>query len=103
MDGFFPQRQDEAENGCVWKSYRKEGQIVDKPKGKKNRAWIKAAAAAAFWLLLWQLAVMRMENTILVVSPVETVKALWELLKTAVFWKTVGTSFIKIALGFFLR
>lgn len=84
------------------KDDRKERQIVDKPGKKKNHVWIKAVAAAAFWLLLWQLAVMRMENTILVVSPVETVKTLWKLLKTAVFWKTVGTSFVKIALGFFL-
>lgn len=75
---------------------------MDKPGKKKKHAWIKAAAAAAFWLLLWQLAVMRMENTILVASPVETVKTLWELLKTSVFWKTVGSSFVKIALGFFL-
>lgn len=75
---------------------------MDKPGKKKKGAWIKAAAAAAFWLLLWQLAVMRMENTILVASPVETVKTLIELLQTAEFWKTVGTSFVKIALGFFL-
>lgn len=75
---------------------------MDKENRKKGSVWIKTAAAAAFWLFLWQAAAMRSDNNILTASPAETVKTLWELLQTAVFWKTVASSFIKIASGFFL-
>lgn len=75
---------------------------MDKESRKKGSMWIKTAAAAAFWLLLWQVAVMRADNNILTASPAETVRTLWKLLQTAVFWKTVASSFIKIASGFFL-
>lgn len=75
---------------------------MDKESRKKGSMWIKTAVAAVFWLLLWQVAVMRADNNILTASPAETVRTLWKLLQTAVFWKTVASSFIKIASGFFL-
>lgn len=75
---------------------------MDKESRKKGSMWIKTAVAAAFWLLLWQVAVIRADNNILTASPAETVRTLWKLLQTAVFWKTVASSFIKIASGFFL-
>ncbi|MCH5272248.1 MAG: ATP-binding cassette domain-containing protein [Lachnospiraceae bacterium] len=75
---------------------------MDKENKKKSHIWIKTAAAAVFWLAVWQIAVMRMDNRILAASPFETVKTLWKLLQTAVFWKTVASSFAKIASGFFI-
>lgn len=75
---------------------------MDKERKKEPHMWIKTAAAAVFWLAVWQIAVMRMDNRILAASPLETVKTLWKLLQTAVFWKTVASSFVKIASGFFM-
>ncbi len=75
---------------------------MDKRDGKKKNVWIKTAAAVLFWLAVWQLAAMYMNNNILAASPAETVKTLWELVQTAAFWKAVASSFAKIASGFFL-
>jgi len=83
---------------------------VDKKVKKNASAWIKSAVAVVFWILVWQLIVMildkksgtSMGGNLLVASPWETVKTFFSLIQTAAFWKAVGTSFAKIASGFFL-
>ena len=55
-----------------------------------------------FWLLVWQFATMLIRNNILFASPLDTVQALLELIRTEAFWISVFSSFGKIALGFFL-
>ncbi len=82
---------------------------MDKSGKKKSRMWIKGAAAVLFWLLVWQIIVLWLDNksgamggSILVASPFETLKTLFVLIRTAEFWKAVGYSFAKIASGFFL-
>lgn len=83
---------------------------MDKKAKKRIGAWIKSAVAIIFWILVWQLIVMildkksgtSMGGNLLVASPWETVKTFFSLVRTAEFWKAVGTSFAKIASGFFL-
>ena len=58
--------------------------------------------AAAFWILVWQLASMWLKQEILLASPVSVVKKLWQLLPQADFWKTVEFSFVRIVSGFLL-
>lgn len=52
------------------------------------------------WLVLWQLVSMWVGNDILMVGPVTTGRALLENIVTASFWKTIGCSILRIAVGF---
>ena len=54
------------------------------------------------WLLLWQLGAMALNQKILLVSPVQVVARLWQLLPQGEFWSSVGFSFLRITLGFLL-
>ena len=55
--------------------------------------------AAAFWLLVWQLAAMAVSNTILLVGPLETAAALLRMAGTAEFWASVAGSMLRIVGG----
>lgn len=67
-----------------------------------DRSRLSHILAAAFWLLLWQLAAMGLNQKILLVSPVTVILRLFELLPTLGFWSAVGFSFLRITLGFLL-
>ncbi len=56
----------------------------------------------AGWLLVWQLVSVWVGNNILMVGPLETLEALLDNCVTAVFWKTIGCSLLRIASGFFV-
>ena len=56
----------------------------------------------AVWLLLWQLGAMALNQKILLVSPVQVLLRLGELLPQGGFWGAVGFSFWRITLGFLL-
>ncbi len=58
-----------------------------------------ALAAAAFWLLLWQLSSFAVGNPLILPSPVGTLKRLAELSAEADFWKTVGLSLLRVVVG----
>ena len=58
--------------------------------------------AAAFWLIVWQVAAMVLNQKILLVSPLMVVQTLWGLLPTGEFWSAVLFSFLRITLGFLL-
>lgn len=53
-----------------------------------------------FWLLVWQLTTLLINNKIVFASPLETLQALFELAKRETFWLSVFSSFGKLALGF---
>ena len=57
---------------------------------------------ALVWLALWQLGAMALNQKILLVSPVQVVARLWQLLPQGEFWAAVGFSFLRITLGFLL-
>ena len=54
------------------------------------------------WLFIWQFLSFVIHNSILLVGPVETFRALGEMVKTQEFWKSLAASFEKITGGFFL-
>ncbi len=53
----------------------------------------------AFWLLLWQLLSLAVDNAVLLVGPAETVLALGRNLADITFWQAVGVSFGRILAG----
>ena len=65
----------------------------------KKRCW--RILAVVFWLLLWQTAAMAVNQRILLVSPLETLQALFSLLQTAAFYQSVAGSLLRILAGFF--
>jgi len=62
----------------------------------------KKIGIAAGWLAAWQIISMLVHNNILFVGPLETLKALAELLPTSAFWTSLGASCVRIIGGFAL-
>lgn len=62
----------------------------------------KKILIVAFWLLVWHLLALWVDNKILLVTPIETVFALGKLIVTKHFWLTVIGSLVRIAAGFLL-
>ena len=58
--------------------------------------------AAVFWLLVWEAASFAVGSRLLLVSPIQAVLRLMELLPTAAFWQAVFFSFGRISAGFLL-
>ncbi|MBR4194572.1 MAG: ABC transporter permease subunit [Oscillospiraceae bacterium] len=69
---------------------------------KSPRRLLRGLLIALFWLGLWQAASMLVNKPVLFASPLDTVLALWELLPTEDYWRSVLGSMERIALGFFL-
>lgn len=59
-------------------------------------------AVLLFWTGVWQVAFMLIGKEILVVSPLQVVQRLFELAQTAEFWKSIGSSFLRISSGYLL-
>ncbi len=70
-------------------------------KGDRNKKVLFTAAAVIFWLLVWQILSVVTGSRVILPGPFDALKALFRLIPTASFWKTVGTSFLHIAAGFF--
>ncbi len=64
----------------------------------------KAARLAAilFWLAVWEIAALAIRNHIILVSPVDALRRLLELMTTARFWLSLAASSGRVMLGFFL-
>lgn len=54
------------------------------------------------WLVLWQLASLWIDQSVILAGPVETMLSLAEQAMTAEFWQTVAFTFLRIAGGFLL-
>lgn len=67
-----------------------------------GRRAVRGALIVAFWLGLWQVVATSIGEAVLLVSPVEVVMTLFELMGSADFWATVWYSFARIVLGFVL-
>ena len=64
---------------------------------KKRRLWL---AAVGFWLVVWQCAAMAIGQEVFLLSPVQALGTMLELLPQAEFWQRVGFSAGRILLGF---
>lgn len=62
--------------------------------------WSKKTMIILFWLILWQLFSTLIQNRILLVGPLETLRALSKLIGTPEFWSSIRFSFFRICLGF---
>ena len=64
---------------------------------------IKKAAlslgVALFWLALWQVAAMIVNNSLILPTPIETVLRLFELAKESEFWLFTALSLLRILIG----
>ena len=59
-------------------------------------------AVVLFWLALWEIAALAIGNRIILVSPVEALQRLLELMTTGRFWLSLAASTGRVMLGFFL-
>ena len=59
-------------------------------------------AVLLFWLGVWQGVFMLVNQEILIVSPLQVIERIFELVITADFWKNVGFSFLRIIGGYML-
>lgn len=64
----------------------------------KNR--VDKIASILFWLIIWQLLAIAVDNVILMVSPFRTLLRLFELLGEASFYAAAGMSLLRIGAGF---
>ena len=63
---------------------------------------LRKAGVILFWLLVWQLLALWVDNEILMVTPVGAVRRLGELCCSTEFWKTLLFSMGRISAGFLL-
>lgn len=54
------------------------------------------------WLVIWQLAAVKIDNSIIIAGPIDTFRALKELIKTPAFRESLLASSSRIAWGFFI-
>ena len=69
---------------------------------KQNKQFFRRLLAVAFWLAAWQAAAMAIGQEVFLVSPVQALRTLVQLLPRADFWQRVGFSSGRILLGFVL-
>ncbi|MBQ7841409.1 MAG: ABC transporter permease subunit [Lachnospiraceae bacterium] len=69
---------------------------------KKILIWFKKTFVVLFWLCVWQILYLLIDNKILLAGPLETLKVFFRQAVTLKFWQTVLFSFSRIGLGFFL-
>lgn len=69
---------------------------------KQISSWKKKLFIIAFWLFVWQISASMINNRILLVSPLDTLRSLSSLIVTLNFWGSIWFSFARISLGFFI-
>lgn len=74
----------------------------DSIKPSSNRKWLGNLLALGFWLALWQVLAMLLGQQMLLVSPIDAVKKLFELMGTAGFYQAVLSTLSRILTGFLL-
>lgn len=65
-----------------------------------RRRWLRSLTAAAFWLLLWQLASLAVAQQLLLPSPLSVAQTLTGLIVTTEFWSITAQSLMRIGIGF---
>ena len=69
---------------------------------KKTKKRLLYGVAVVFWLVVWQLAAMAIGQEVFLVSPIQALGTLLELLPQPEFWQRIGFSAGRILLGFLL-
>ena len=63
---------------------------------------VRRVAILLFWLLVWQVAVIWLNNPLVLVGPIETIEAFFLQVGEMAFWQTVAGSAGRIVVGFLL-
>lgn len=63
---------------------------------------LKIIASVLVWLVLWQILAICVNSKIILVTPIEAAKRLWELIREVSFWRSILSSMGRILLGFAL-
>lgn len=69
---------------------------------KRVKRILCTAAAVLFWLIIWELAALKLNSDIILVSPIDAVRRLFTLAGNGGFWKSVLFSAGRVLLGFAL-
>lgn len=69
---------------------------------KWKSKYLKKGIAILFFLAVWQFAYWKVENEILLASPLQVLETLWENIRQDSFWQIVFQTFRRIAMGFLL-
>lgn len=67
---------------------------------QKENKWLRKAVIIAAWLIIWQLVSMCVDNSILLVGPIETIAVLPAKMAEVSFWQTIFFSLLRILAGF---
>jgi NitT/TauT family transport system permease protein len=65
-----------------------------------GRNWVKKTGIVVFWIIIWLLAALAVDNDILLSSPQAAAVSFCQLFLQKKFWQSVAGSFVRIALGF---
>lgn len=77
--------------------------MIMSSRAKANlKKFLITLVSVLFWLIVWQIAAVKLNSKILLVTPVEVVKRLVELVPSGEFWRSVTFSAARILLGFAL-
>ncbi|MBD5511479.1 MAG: ATP-binding cassette domain-containing protein [Lachnospiraceae bacterium] len=74
---------------------------MQKPFDEKVKTGIEKAGVLLFWLCVWQLAALLADNKLLLAGPLDTVRALCREISSPDFFRTVGSSLLRLFAGFF--
>ncbi len=66
------------------------------------KATIKKALPILFWLAVWEIVALVINKSVILVTPLVTLKQIVVLASDGTLFKVVGYTFIRIALGFFI-
>lgn len=69
---------------------------------KQSSVWLKKAGIIAFWVVLWQIGAVLIDNPIFLVGPLDTIRVLSVLAVSPDFWAAIWFSFARISLGFLI-
>ena len=69
---------------------------------QKNKRKLEKVLIGTFWLIIWQLCAMIIDNSILFATPVDVVVSLWKNIQDILFFQTLGNSLKNIGMGFLL-
>ena len=61
---------------------------------------MRGVVAAVFWLALWWLLAVNVQQELLLPTPLAVLQTLGELVGSSLFWKAVALSLLRIAVGF---
>ncbi len=63
---------------------------------------IKRALPVVFWIVVWEIVSIIIHNKILLAGPIETIKALGNMIILNSFWLSIKSSVLRILLGFLI-